>query len=107
MALPPFRAVVGFAARTRGGNSLFGDCTLARVQGFVTGSARALQTWNYDQEHPAMKKNNLKKLTLSKETLRGLDTEKLAEVAGGDPSNKYTNCGSCGIACTAISCATC
>lgn len=54
-----------------------------------------------------MKKNNLKKLTLSKETLRGLDTEKLAEVAGGDPSRKYTNCGSCGIACTAISCATC
>jgi hypothetical protein len=52
-----------------------------------------------------MKKNNLKKLTLSKETLRGLDAEKLAEVAGGDDTSiQYSHCGSCGIACTVISC---
>lgn len=52
-----------------------------------------------------MKKNNLKKLTLSKETLRGLDAKKLADVAGGgDTSVQYSHCGSCGIACTVISC---
>jgi hypothetical protein len=97
--------LVGFTPRTHGGLSLSGDCTLARVQGFVKGErSSALHTWNDNKEYPTMKKNNLKKLTLSKETVRSLDAGKLAEVAGGDPSNKYTNCGSCGIACTAISC---
>jgi hypothetical protein len=60
---------------------------------------------DYNQEYPTMKKNNLKKLTLSKETLRGLDAKKLADVAGGgDTSIQYSHCGSCGIACTVISC---
>jgi len=75
--------------------------------GFCEGGAAQARSkrGNYNQEHPTMKKNNLKKLTLSKETLRGLDAEKLADVAGGgDTSIQYSHCGSCGIACTVISC---
>ncbi|MFL6195192.1 MAG: class I lanthipeptide [Thermoanaerobaculia bacterium] len=45
-----------------------------------------------------------RKLTLTKETLRNLEDSKLEAVAGGDPSRKYTNCGSCGIACTIDTC---
>lgn len=58
-----------------------------------------------------MKKSRIQKLTLSKETLRSLDQNRLSAVAGGvtfDNCNskqpgcntQYTNCGSCGIACT-------
>ena len=49
-------------------------------------------------------KKQVKKLTLNRETLRDLDENRMSEVAGGDPSRKYTNCGSCGIACTVIDC---
>ena len=49
-------------------------------------------------------KKQIKKLTLNRETLRDLDENRLHEVAGGVPSHKYTNCGSCGIACTVIDC---
>jgi natural product precursor len=49
-------------------------------------------------------KKQVKKLTLNKETLRTLDESQMHEVAGGDPSHKYTKCGSCGIACTVDTC---
>jgi hypothetical protein len=58
-----------------------------------------------------MKKNRVQKLTLNKETLRSLDESRMNGVAGAatvDVCNskspqcntQYTNCGSCGIACT-------
>jgi hypothetical protein len=53
-----------------------------------------------------MKKNKMSKLTLHKETLRSLEENRMLEVAGGKPTNgngcsaNYTECGSCGIACT-------
>ena len=50
-------------------------------------------------------KKTPKKLTLGKETLRSLSEAQVAEVAGGVPSRKYSDCGSCGIACTVIGCA--
>jgi pentose-5-phosphate-3-epimerase len=50
-------------------------------------------------------KKSLKKLTLAKETLRSLDESKMIEVAGGVKSKNYSDCGSCGIACTVIDCA--
>ena len=49
-------------------------------------------------------KKNFKKLALSKETLRDLNDEKLAAVAGQATSAQYSRCDSCGIACTVISC---
>jgi natural product precursor len=47
-------------------------------------------------------KKNIKKLILSKETLRNLNEEQLNEVAGGDKSVQYSRCPdlSCGIGCT-------
>lgn len=53
-----------------------------------------------------MKKTTLKKLTLHKETLRSLD-EKSLHVAGGAPTPKsarYSECDSCGIVCTVLTC---
>jgi hypothetical protein len=59
-----------------------------------------------------MKKNRVQKLTLNKETLRSLDESRMAGVAGAGQTfnvcntrevncnTQYTNCGSCGIACT-------
>jgi hypothetical protein len=58
-----------------------------------------------------MKKNRVNKLTLNKETLRGLDEAHMTNVAGAatqgacytrtpDCYTQYTYCGSCGIACT-------
>jgi hypothetical protein len=58
-----------------------------------------------------MKKNRVQKLTLNKETLRSLDESRMSGVAGAKTFNvcntneatcntQYTNCGSCGIACT-------
>jgi hypothetical protein len=51
-----------------------------------------------------MKKNILRKLTLSRETLRSLTDEQSAGVNGGiDTSLQYSRCPqSCGIACTEI-----
>ena len=54
-----------------------------------------------------MKKREIKKLSLNKETLRSLEEGQMLKVAGADPSHKYTNCGSCGIACTVVSCVNC
>lgn len=55
-----------------------------------------------------MKKNRVNKLTLNKETLRGLDESQIKDVAGAatqkDCYTRYTYCGSCGIACTVIDC---
>ena len=44
----------------------------------------------------------MKKLVLSKETLRNLNQEQLIDVAGGKRSDVYSECPdkSCGIACT-------
>jgi len=49
-------------------------------------------------------KKSIKKLALAKETLRNLNEDQMTDVAGGVPSRKYSDCGSCGIACT-IDCA--
>jgi natural product precursor len=58
-----------------------------------------------------MKKNKMSKLSLNKETLRSLEESRMSQVAGGTPTKaaacytaNYTDCGSCGIACTAIDC---
>ncbi len=58
-----------------------------------------------------MKKNKTSRLTLNKETLRSLEESHMQNVAGGAPTHgvgcytaNYTDCGSCGIACTAIDC---
>ena len=58
-----------------------------------------------------MKKNKMSKLTLNKETLRSLEENHMQHVAGGAPTRgvpcytaNYTECGSCGIACTVIDC---
>jgi hypothetical protein len=52
-------------------------------------------------------KKSLKKLTLTKETLRSLEEGQMSGIGGGDPETRrpvcytqYTYCGSCGIACT-------
>jgi hypothetical protein len=52
-------------------------------------------------------KKSLKKLTLTKETLRSLEEGQMSGIGGGDRQTKrpdcytqYTYCGSCGIACT-------
>jgi len=54
-----------------------------------------------------MKKNKMSKLALNKETLRSLEENHMQHVAGGQPTRgvvcytaNYTDCGSCGIACT-------
>jgi pentose-5-phosphate-3-epimerase len=49
-------------------------------------------------------KKSLKKLTLAKETLRSLDESQVIDVVGGVKSKNYSDCGSCGIACTVIDC---
>jgi len=56
-----------------------------------------------------MKKKDLKKLTLSRETLRTLDEDWLRDVAGeAIVSTQYSRCNqSCGIACTVITCRNC
>ena len=58
-----------------------------------------------------MKKNKMSKLSLNKETLRSLEESRMTQVAGGEQTRgigcytaNYTDCGSCGIACTAIDC---
>ena len=40
-------------------------------------------------------KRKLKKLTLSRETLRNLDTARLQQAAGGYPISGMTNCTEC------------
>lgn len=54
-----------------------------------------------------MKKNKLSKLTLNKETLRSMEENHMQHAVGGKPTQgigcytaNYTDCGSCGIACT-------
>ena len=49
-------------------------------------------------------KKSIKKLALAKETLRNLNEDQIADVVGGTPSKRYSDCGSCGIACTYIDC---
>ena len=49
-------------------------------------------------------KKSIKKLTLAKETLRNLNEDQIADVVGGVASKRYSDCGSCGIACTVIDC---
>ncbi|HEY2295542.1 MAG TPA: class I lanthipeptide [Thermoanaerobaculia bacterium] len=49
-------------------------------------------------------KKALKKLTLAKETLRSLDVSQIVDAVGGVKSKNYSDCGSCGIACTVIDC---
>jgi natural product precursor len=51
-------------------------------------------------------KKSIKKLTLAKETLRNLNEDQMSDVAGGVPSKRYSDCGSCGIACTYVDCTT-
>lgn len=57
-----------------------------------------------------MKKNKTLKLTLNRETLRSLEENQMLRVEGAagetkkDCYTRYTYCGSCGIACTAIDC---
>lgn len=51
-----------------------------------------------------MKKNNIKKLSLHKETLRQLTTEELGQVAGGkDWTSASNNAGPCCVFCIFIS----
>lgn len=49
-------------------------------------------------------RKSIKKLTLAKETLRSLDENQIVDVVGGVKSKRYSDCGSCGIACTVIDC---
>ena len=50
-------------------------------------------------------KKSVKKLSLSKETLRSLDEAMAREAVGGAPSFQYSRCDvSCGIACTVLTC---
>jgi hypothetical protein len=46
-------------------------------------------------------KRQIKKLTLSKETLRDLEESRMREVAGARPNSHFVTCG---IACTAFNC---
>jgi hypothetical protein len=39
-----------------------------------------------------MKKKNLKKITLHRETLRQLDDKQMGKAAGGDPTNGAATC---------------
>ena len=53
-----------------------------------------------------MKKHTLKKLALNRETLLSLDQDSL-RVAGGAPRPKsavYSECDTCGIVCTVLTC---
>ena len=53
-----------------------------------------------------MNKRTVKRLTLNRETLRSLD-ENTLRVAGAAPAPKskvWSECETCGIACTAINC---
>lgn len=51
-------------------------------------------------------KKNVRKLSLSKETLRSLDEAMAREAVGAAPSFEYSRCenNSCGIACTVLTC---
>ena len=51
-----------------------------------------------------MKKTEIKKLTLSKETLRSLREDALQEAVAAAPSFYYSRCDTCGIACTQVVC---
>lgn len=53
-----------------------------------------------------MHKSNLRKLTLSRETLRRLSEGQIRDAAGQaiDQSLQYSRCNTCGIACTVITC---
>ena len=53
-----------------------------------------------------MKKTTIKRLVLSRETLRSLDSNSL-RVAGAAPrpkSYQYSECDTCGIVCTVLTC---
>ena len=64
-----------------------------------------LQSNNPEEKHgDFLMKKSIKKLTLAKETLRNLNEDQMADVAGGVPSKRYSDCGSCGIACTYVDC---
>jgi ribosomal protein S14 len=54
-----------------------------------------------------MHKSNLRKLTLSRETLRHLSEAQIRDAAGQaiDQSLQYSRCNTCGIACTVVTCA--
>jgi natural product precursor len=66
-----------------------------------------LQSNNPEEKYgDFLMKKTIKKLTLAKETLRNLNEDQMADVAGGVPSKRYSDCGSCGIACTYIDCTT-
>ena len=54
-----------------------------------------------------MKKTTLKRLALNRETLRSLDAIGMRGVAGGAPrpkSAQYSECDTCGIVCTVLTC---
>ena len=54
-----------------------------------------------------MNKRTVKRLTLNRETLRSLDENNLRVAAGGAPPPKsavWSECETCGIACTIITC---
>jgi hypothetical protein len=57
-----------------------------------------------EEKYGGVMKKTIKKLTLAKETLRNLNEEQIADVVGGVVSKRYSDCGSCGIACTVIDC---
>jgi hypothetical protein len=56
-----------------------------------------LKKWRFSM------KKSIKKLALAKETLRNLNEDQMGNVAGGI-TKRYSDCGSCGIACTVIDC---
>jgi hypothetical protein len=63
-----------------------------------------LQSNNPEEKYgDFLMKKSIKKLALAKETLRNLNEEQIANVAGGI-TKRYSDCGSCGIACTVIDC---
>ena len=56
---------------------------------------------------PMKKSNKNLKLSLNKETLRSLTDSQTAHADGAGPTKgtcAYTECGSCGIACTYVDC---
>ena len=66
-------------------------------------SARAAPKLN-ELDRRFFVKKSIKKLSLAKETLRNLNEEQLQDAIGGVKSKNYSDCGSCGIACTVIDC---
>jgi hypothetical protein len=51
-----------------------------------------------------MRKDTFRKLTLSRETLRRLSEAQIQEAAGQAPTLQYSQCDTCGIACTVFTC---